>query len=130
MNNSSKDVYVGVAFAFGYSTVSVLLCSFLFASGHPIFVIIGPLISGLLGIPIYYICKQDRKWHYCVAVAVTTLFISCPLLLTLFTDELIGGDAVLLAIFAFLCLNLPSLTDGLIYLGKAFWRWLGDRAAP
>lgn len=131
MKSTTKDALIGIAFAVGYAIVALMIGSLLISTYFTIFFLSSPLVVGVLGIPFYYICKKDRGWQFCVAVAVTLFILGTsiwlPAVWSIFT---LGDIETLLYLFLFLaCYMLPALMDGLIFAGKRFWKWLGERSA-
>ena len=131
MKSTTKDALIGIAFAIGYAIVALMVGGLLISTYFTVFFLSSPLVVGVLGIPFYYICKKDRGWQFCVAVAVTLFILGTsiwiPAIWSVFT---LGGlDTFFYLLLVLACYMLPSVLDGLIYTAKRFWKWLGERTA-
>ncbi len=101
--------------------------------------VFGSFVLWLMAIPFYFILKNDcgvgYLWtalgaHFVLTFAWTTIFFLIP---DSMLPRMSGWDG-LIYIFPILGIPiagaLPIAIDMLIYAGKAFWRWLGNRATP
>lgn len=131
MKSTTKDALIGVAFAIGNTIVTFVIGGAFAYTYLPVFILSSPLLTGVLGIPFYYVCKKDRGWHYCVAVAVSMFILGVSIwfsaIWSIFTFG--GLDIFFHFLFILACYMLPSLLDGLVHIGKRVWRWLGNRTA-
>ncbi|MBQ8288480.1 MAG: hypothetical protein IJX76_06895 [Clostridia bacterium] len=131
MKSTIKDALIGVAFAFGYAVVALGIGGLFISSYNFAIILSSPLVTGLLGIPIYFICKRNRGWHFCVSAAATSFLLATSVWLPVALAIIFHGDVdtFLLSLYVLACYTLPSLLDGLIHATKRIWRWLGSRTA-
>ena len=102
------------------------------------FLIFGSFVLWLMAIPFYFILKNDCSvvyfgtalgTHFVFTYAWTTIFSLIPEGILPHTNDWEGLIYVFPIFGIPIAGALPIAIDILIYAGKAFWRWLGNRAA-
>lgn len=128
MKSTTKDCLIGTVFALSTLFIQGLSYSIFSSLKFDVALFFAPFLIAILSVPIYFICKQDRRWHYGVAVAVTNVIVMLPL--TVMVSMLAGWinfGSLLIDLLIFHLGLLPPAIDLLIVIAKAFWNWLGSK---
>lgn len=127
MKTTTKDYLVGIAFALGSLVTNFAFCYLFSHLKLDAIAFFSIILCGIIFIPIYFICKQDRSWRYGIAVAITTIIAMIPLIALIYLLTLWGIGAVLVVFCLYSAAFLPPVIDFVIFSAKNFYRWLGER---